>query len=506
MLILYCGSAIILAIIVWIYNSYGRKIFLSSKLKGPKGLPIVGNGLDLINKSPVEFVKIFDKYFETYGGCFRLWLANKLLIFITDPKDVEAVLTNIKLITKSDEYEFLKPWLGTGLLTSTGKKWSSRRKIITPTFHFKILEQFVEIFDEQSDVFVTKLANFKDQEAFNIFPLTAVCALDIICKSAMGSSDSQETISSEYVKNVNEIADIIHQRSYDFILRYDIFFKFTPTFQKQKKLLKALHDYTDKVIMDRREMLLIESKKEIKVKEQDEVLGTRRKIALLDLLLQSTIDGLPLTNNDIREEIDTFMFEGHDTTSSGISFAFYNIAKYPEVQQKVFDEIVSVFGNDLKKKATISDLNDLKYLDLVIKETLRLHPSVGLFGRKVLEEVEINGKIFPKDTNIIIAAYFMGKDPKIWSKPEQFIPERFDVEVSSEKSNPFGYVPFSAGSRNCIGQKFAMLEMKSTISKVLRHYHLSVQENHEPIDVLELIIKSNNGIMLKIKDRERESL
>lgn len=143
------------------------------------------------------------------------------------------------------------------------------------------------------------------------------------------SSNSQENSSSEYVKNVNEyeyinssmltkhmynvgfyfrIADIIHQRSYDFILRYDIFFKFTPTFQRQKKLLKSLHDYTDKVITDRREMLMVESKKEIHLKEQDEVFGTRRKVALLDLLLQSSIDGLPLTNNDIREEIDTFMF------------------------------------------------------------------------------------------------------------------------------------------------------------------------------------------------------
>ena len=83
-------------------------------------------------------------------------------------------------------------------------------------------------------------------------------------------------------------------------------------------------------------------------------------------------------------------FQGHDTTTSGISFAFYNIAKYPEVQQKVFDEIVSVFGNDIKKEATISDLNDLKYLDLVIKETLRLYPSVAMFGRKALEEVEIS--------------------------------------------------------------------------------------------------------------------
>ena len=100
----------------------------------------------------------------------------------------------------------------------------------------------------------------------------------------------------------------------------------------------------------------------------------------------------------------------------------------------------------------------------------------------------------------------MGRDPNIWSNPEEFIPERFDIEISAEKTNPFGYIPFSAGSRNCIGQKFAMLEMKSTISKVLRHYHLSVQDNYKPIDVLELIIKSKNGIMLKIRDREGESL
>ncbi|CAO1368310.1 unnamed protein product [Diamesa serratosioi] len=495
---------IILALNVLIYKSYGRQLFLSAKLKGPKGYPIVGNGLDLINKSPVEFVEIINKYIKDYGGCFRLWLANKLIIFVTDPKDIEAILTNTKLITKSDEYDFMKPWLGTGLLTSTGKKWSSRRKIITPTFHFKILEQFVEIFDEQSDIFVLKLAQFKDQGSFNIFPVTALCALDIICKSAMGtSSNSQENSSSEYVKNVNEIADIIHKRSYDFILRYDIFFKFTPTYQRQKKLLKSLHDYTDKVIMDRREMLMIESKKEINLMEpqRDEVFGAKRKIALLDLLLQSSVDGVPLTNNDIREEIDTFMFEGHDTTTSGISFAFYNIAKYPEVQQKVFEEIVMIFGNDVKKQASISDLNDLKYLDLVIKETLRLYPSVGMFGRKALEEVEINGKIIPKDSNIILGAYFMGRDPNIWENPEQFIPERFDVEMSAEKTNPFGYIPFSAGSRNCIGQKFAMLEMKSTISKVLRHYQLKVQDNYAPIDVLELIIKSKNGIMLEIKDR-----
>ena len=96
-------------------------------------------------------------------------------------KLLKDILTNMKLITKSDEYDFMKPWLGTGLLTSTGKKWMNRRKILTPAFHFKILEDFVDIFDKQSSILVGKLRKFEGQGEFDIFPLTALCALDVIC-------------------------------------------------------------------------------------------------------------------------------------------------------------------------------------------------------------------------------------------------------------------------------------------------------------------------------------
>ncbi len=126
--------------------------------------------------------------------------------------------------------------------------------------------------------------------------------------------------------------------------------------------------------------------------------------------------------------------------------------------------------------------------------------NLNRFGRKVLEETEINGKILPKDTNIIIGAYFMGRDPEIWENPEEFKPERFDVVKSADKFT-YSYIPFSAGQRNCIGQKFAMLEMKSTLSKVLRHYEISTPKDFKPIDILEVIVKSQNGVQLFIKNR-----
>lgn len=115
---------------------------------------------------------------------------------------------------------------------------------------------------------------------------------------------------------------------------------------------------------------------------------SKRKLALLDVLLHSTIDGQPLSNMDIREEVDTFMFEGHDTTTSAIAFCLYELARNPQVQRKACDEIKIVIGDDVNKAITLKDLNDLQYLELVIKETLRLFPSVPMYGKHGLMRID----------------------------------------------------------------------------------------------------------------------
>ena len=114
-------------------------------------------------------------------------------------------------------------------------------------------------------------------------------------------------------------------------------------------------------------------------------------MALLDVLLQATTpDSKPLSNEDIREEVETFMFEGHDTTTSGISFCLYTISRHPEVQAKLFAEIRQVIGDDTAKPVTQRDLQDLKYLDCVIKETMRMYPPVPIIGRYFKEDAEIS--------------------------------------------------------------------------------------------------------------------
>ena len=188
--------------------------------------------------------------------------------------------------------------------------------------------------------------------------------------------------------------------------------------------------------------------------------------------------------------------QGHDTTTSGISFVLYNLAKYPDIQQKVFEEI-STLGEDVHKTLTMQDLNNLRYLELVIKESLRLYPSAPFIGRKITEEVTLGDVIIPEGTTMMISPFFLGRSPKIYQNPLNFDPSRFDVETNNERSNPFAYVPFSAGPRNCIGQKFAMLEMKSLTSKIIRNFQLSIKKENEELDLIsELILRPENGIVL----------
>lgn len=139
--------------------------------------------------------------------------------------------------------------------------------------------------------------------------------------------------------------------------------------KRRNELIKIIKSFSSSVINERKKAHE-NGNFEISVDE----FGRKQKLAFLDLLLEAKIDGKPLSDEGIREEVDTFMFEGHDTTTSTISFTLYNLAKYPEIQKKVYEEICEVLGD--KDSHTMQDLNKLRYLENVIKESLRLFPPV----------------------------------------------------------------------------------------------------------------------------------
>lgn len=187
---------------------------------------------------------------------------------------------------------------------------------------------------------------------------------------------------------------IAHQRMFKPYLQPDFIFKLTKMSSEFNKSLKIIEDFNNEIITQRRKELAnrqLEDDQDIKEDDDQEniYLGTKkRKMVLMDILLQSHIDGKPLTDDEVREEANTFLFAGHDTVSSALMFLFYNIARYQDVQEKLFTEIKEVFGED--QEITFGKLANLSYLECVIKESLRIYPPVPMFGRESQEEIKLS--------------------------------------------------------------------------------------------------------------------
>ncbi|XP_023307621.2 probable cytochrome P450 4d14 [Lucilia cuprina] len=502
---LLIGSLTFLLVLDYFNKKHREELFKKAGIKGPKPLPLVGNVLLALGNSTTHVFEFLRVLSENYGKVVRLWIFGDCVILLRDVKYFESILSSQQVIKKDSLYDLLKCWLGDGLLISSGSKWHARRKIITPTYHFKILEQFVEVFDQQSCIMVNRLKDKADGKTpLNMFPIVCLTALDIIAETAMGVKiNAQENPNFPYAKAVTDVADIIATRFMKPAQRFEFLFRLLEyrSYRKMKQSIEIMHNFTDKVIRERREALekSIKDGTFVAMTNATDDMGVKKRMAFLDVLLQSTVAGKPLTNEDIREEVDTFMFEGHDTTTSGISHTLYLLARHPEVQQKVFEEILQIIGNDKDKPVTMRELQDLKYLDVVIKESLRLYPPVPMIGRITEQDVELDGKIIPANVNISLLIYAACRDPDYFTKPNDFIPERF-MTNTLDQINTFAYVPFSAGPRNCIGQKFAVLEMKSTISKMIRHFEL-LPLGEEVVPVMNLILRSATGINMGLKPR-----
>ncbi|XP_065157724.1 cytochrome P450 4c3-like [Atheta coriaria] len=495
------GLGLFLAI-VWWYIDYYRHFKGVFNIPRPGWMfPIFGHVF--LAKNATDAYWVLHQLTMTVGkgkairGCLGYFYG----INIADPAILERLLTHTSVINKSQLYKYAHRWLETGLLTSDHEKWRGRRKLLTPAYHFKILEQFIDVFDKNSNILVQKLQREVGKNKTDVFPFVTLCALDTICETAMGTCvNAQQCADSDYVQSIKRISEIVISRGISVLKQFDFYYLFTQDYRDETKCIEILHGYTMSVIQSRRKELLAKQNENEKPKQIEENLGYKAKIPFLDILLQATFNGEPLTDEDIREEVDTFMFEGHDTTSSAISFTIYCLANNPHVQKKVFEEQRDIFVDNPQRETTYQDLQEMKYLEMVIKETLRLYPSVPLYGRTVVEDFSIDKYSFKRGTEIAFGVFSLHRNPEIYPNPEVFDPERFTLE-ETVKRHPFSYLPFSAGYRNCVGQKFAMMEMKATIGMLVRKFVFQEAPDSELKLKSGLILSSATGVNVKITNR-----
>ncbi|XP_045512366.1 cytochrome P450 4C1-like isoform X2 [Pieris brassicae] len=464
------------------------------KLPGPPRKFLLGSALEFVGYTQTEMFEKIIEFPKLYGNRIGVKVFNRYILHVYTPKDIEVVLSHSRNITKNITYEFMKPWLGTGLLLSTGAKWHNRRKILTPAFHFEILKNFAKVFEEDSRNMVNDINSRlkRGADVLDVMPFLSDYTLYTICETAMGtklgSGDTQAKL--DYKKSTLSIGSLIMQRLPRFWLHSDFTFYLSSLGKEFKKCLKDNFAFTDSVIEERRQQKAYITKE---LKETD----GKKRLALLDLLLEAEGKG-EMDLEGIREEVNTFMFEGHDTTAMALTFGLMLLAEHRKVQDLIYEECISIFGHS-DRTATTAELAEMKYLEATIKEILRLYPSVPFIGRLITEDFYLDETHVTKGTEVVVHIYDVHRNEEYFPEPELFRPERF--LMNGDKTH-FSYIPFSAGPRNCIGQRFAMQEMKYMLSDIIRHFILSPEKmGFRPKLKTDLVLRSSEPIYVKFSSR-----
>ncbi|GFU27005.1 cytochrome P450 4V2 [Nephila pilipes] len=293
-------------------------------------------------------------------------------------------------------------------------------------------------------------------------------------ESAMGVSvNAQDGQNIEYMKAVHEITDSFMYRIIRPWLYSDFIFKWTAYGKRFTANIRRVQEFTRRVIKNKKLNMEVRSKCKDEGLFPNEVPGhSKKRKAFLELLLEHHLKDSSFTEEDIREEVATFMFGGHDTTAMSLSWALYCLGQNPEIQQRAQEELDEIFEDDNSRDVTHEDITRMIYLECVIKETFRLYPIVPFIGRECSEPFTVLGHEVPSGSLCVILITEIHHDPDYFPEPEKFIPERFFPE-NSEGRHPYAYIPFSVGQRNCIGQKFGMMEVKVVLANILRQFHVT---------------------------------
>ncbi|XP_017018136.1 cytochrome P450 4g15 [Drosophila kikkawai] len=542
---------------------------LAGRLPGPRGLPIVGHLFDVIGPASSVFKTVIRKS-APFEHIAKMWIGPKLVVFIYDPRDVELLLSSHVYIDKASEYKFFKPWLGDGLLISTGQKWRSHRKLIAPTFHLNVLKSFIELFNENSKNVVRKL-RAEDGRTFDCHDYMSEATVEILLETAMGvSKKTQDKSGFEYAMAVMRMCDILHARHRSFFLRNEFVFTLTRYYKEQGRLLNIIHGLTTKVIRSKKaafeqgtrgslaqcelKAAALEREREEQEKAvsapspasedktsnstpttttstgtisgtgtpvaglsygqsaglkddldvEDNDIGEKKRLAFLDLMLESAQNGALITDTEIKEQVDTIMFEGHDTTAAGSSFFLSLMGIHQGIQDRVLAELDSIFG-DSQRPATFQDTLEMKYLERCLMETLRMYPPVPLIARELQEDLKLNSGnyVIPRGATVTVATVLLHRNPKVYANPNVFDPDNFLPERQANR-HYYAFVPFSAGPRSCVGRKYAMLKLKILLSTILRNYRVYSDLSESDFKLqADIILKREEGFRIRLQPRTR---
>jgi cytochrome P450 len=403
---------------------------------GPDGLPVVGSTLALMRR-PIEFLDDV----AAYGDVVTYRVAGQRFTALLHPDYVEQVL-----VSENDRF---RRWAGEewgetfagyateGLLLTEGEQWRRQRRLVQDAFTRERIASY-------TDAMVAETRRTVDEweggDTIDLKDTTSTLTLRILARSLFDLDlDGRGEVVRRTAEALNARANA--QNLSAFLPSWVP----TPTNRRIHRRMAEMESLLDDLIEERR----------ADAAARDDLLSL--------LLTAETDDGSTLSDREIRDQLVTFLFAGHETTALALTYALYALGHHPEKRRKLREEVRAVTGGD---PPTLSDLPALSYTDRVVTETLRLYPPAYALFREATEDAVVGGYRVPEGSKLTLPQIHVHRDGRFYDDPERFRPERWTDEL--EASLPeYAYFPFGGGPRHCIGMRFARMELEHVLPTIV---------------------------------------
>ncbi|XP_036265904.1 cytochrome P450 3A12 isoform X1 [Pipistrellus kuhlii] len=478
-------------VLLYLYGTYTHGVFKKLGIPGPKPLPFVGTVL-AYRKGLWEFDM---DCFKKYGNMWGFYDGRQPVLAITDLEVIKTVLVK-ECYSVFTNRRSIGPlgFMKSAISIAEDETWKRIRTLLSPTFTSGKLKEMFPIIGQYADGLVNNLKKEAEKgKPITLKDIFGAYSMDVITGTSFGVNiDSLNNPQDPFVENIKKLLKFNFLDP--FILCITLFPFLGPVFEAFNITLfpRSVTEYFKKSVKRMKESRLQDKQK--------------HRVDLLQLMINSqnskeTDSHKALSDLELVAQSVIFIFAGYETTSSALNFFMYLMAIHPDAQQKLQEEIEATFPN--KATPTYDALAQMEYLDMVVNESLRLYPIASRLERVCKKDVEVNGVFIPKGTVVMVPNFILQRDPKYWSEPEEFRPERFSKK-NQDSINPYTYMPFGTGPRNCIGMRFALMNIKIAIVRVLQNFSFKpCKETQIPLKIVsQSLTQPEKPIVLTVELRD----
>ncbi len=435
---------------------------------GPKGHFLLGM-LPEIRRDEFDFL---NRLVAEYGDIVFLRVVNHPVYILSNPQDIEEVLlTNHENFIKSVFLRESKALFGNGLLTSDGGLWLRQRHLLQPAFHKERIAGYCQAMVDHTQ---RLLAKWQDGEVRDIHEDMVRLTMEIIAQVLFGDDLAAET------RRASEALRVFFDQ---FDERFGLYlipeWLPTPGNLRYRRAIKGLDRLLERIIRARRAN------------------GDSSGDILSTLLSVRDEDGTSMSQRQLRDEMMTLFFTGHETTSLALSWTWYLLSQHPEAEARLYEEIQHVLG---ERTPTIEDIPNLPYVDAVIKESLRLYPPAYGVVRQALKSCVLGGFTIPAGATVAIFQWVVHRDARYFERPSEFLPERW-LDGLAKDLPRCAYFPFGVGPRVCIGNTFALTELALLVPMIVRRFQFQLVPGHRVGLSASLTLRPLHGIRVTVKKR-----